>query len=354
MPKISDLTTRNVASSDLLAVVDPTTGVAGKATVLAVTAAGTDFLTQAEADALYAPTGDYLTEAEADALYEPIGGGSAPVELAGTAGNEFIRVEDETLLSSTVGDARGKGAIDLQIKRTTAANVASGTYSLLLAGKDCKANGNYGTALGKSSVASGAYALACGNACTASQSGAVAVGDSSTASGTNAVVFGASNTSSGTSSVATGLRAVASMYGQKAHAAGRFAANGDAQTSQFVLRASTTDATQTEMFLDGSSARMVLSNDSTWHFDIMVVARRTDANDESATYRFTGGIDRNASAATTALLAEPSKVSVEDTVAWDVDVTADTTNGSLRIRVTGQAAKTIQWVAFTRVVSTLG
>ena len=100
---------------------------------------------------------------------------------------------------------------------------------------------------------------------------------------------------------------------------------------------------------------MVLPNDSSWAFKILVVARRTDANDESAMYHFLGGIDRNASAATTATVGNVSKtVIAEDTAQWDCDVDADTTNGSLRIQVTGQAAKTIRWVARIELVEVTG
>lgn len=35
----------------------------------------------------------------------------------------------------------------------------------------------------------------------------------------------------------------------------------------------------------------------------------------------------------------------EDTAAWDVDVLADDANDALVIKVTGEAAKTINWVA---------
>ena len=109
------------------------------------------------------------------------------------------------------------------------------------------------------------------------------------------------------------------------------------------------------MFLNGSNARMVLPNDSTWAFDILLVARRTNANDESAAYQVLGCIDRNASAGTTAIVGSITKtVIAEDTAAWDIDVDADTTNGSLRIRVTGEASKTINWVAHVRTVETTG
>lgn len=138
------------------------------------------------------------------------------------------------------------------------------------------------------------------------------------------------------------------------HAAGNFAVAGDAKTGQYVAKVSTANNTQTELLVNGGQ-RLVLANDSTWKFDIHVVARRTDADNESAAYTFEGCIDRNGSAATTALVGTVlSTVVAEDTVAWDVAVDADTTNGALRIRVTGENAKTIRWVAFVRTVEVTG
>jgi len=84
------------------------------------------------------------------------------------------------------------------------------------------------------------------------------------------------------------------------------------------------------------------------------VGRRTDVDGESAGYRFAGVIDRQTNAASTALVDGVSKDRIEDTAQWDADVSADTTNGSLKIEVTGQAAKNINWVAFIRLVSTTG
>jgi hypothetical protein len=138
------------------------------------------------------------------------------------------------------------------------------------------------------------------------------------------------------------------------HAAGNFAVAGDAKTGQYVAKASTTDATVTEMLVN-TTERLVLPNDSTWKFEVHVVARRTDVDGESAAYKFEGCIDRNANAASTALVGSViNTILAEDTVAWNVTVDADTTNGSLRVQVTGEAAKTIRWVAFIRTVEVTG
>jgi hypothetical protein len=187
---------------------------------------------------------------------------------------------------------------------------------------------------------------------------ATAIGHNTSATGSHAVAFGGDNNeASGDYAYASGLNSVSNLYGGWAHASGTFANDGDAQTRVLVLRTQTTNATVTEMFLDGTGGtqRMVLADDTTWAFRILVSARRTDANNESAVYQFVGGIDRNATAGTTAIVGTVSKTVVaEDTAAWDVTVNADTTNGSLRIQVTGQAAKTIRWVARAELVEVTG
>lgn len=129
------------------------------------------------------------------------------------------------------------------------------------------------------------------------------------------------------------------------------------QTSTLLLRTQTTNNTVTEMFLDeiGGSQRMILPNDTTWTFRILVTARRTDVNNQSAAYQFLGAIDRNASAGTTALVAAASKTVIAENVGgWDCNVNADTTNGALRIQVTGVNGSTINWAARVELVEVTG
>ncbi len=134
--------------------------------------------------------------------------------------------------------------------------------------------------------------------------------------------------------------------GSSSFASGNFSALADAQTVVGILRRSTTNATPAELFLDGSSTRMVLPNDTTWTFDCTVVARRTDADGESAGYKLVGVIDRQTNAASTALVGTvTTTVIAEDNAAWDVTATADTTNGALVITVTNEAGKTVRSVS---------
>lgn len=133
-----------------------------------------------------------------------------------------------------------------------------------------------------------------------------------------------------------------------------FSAHGDASTVINVLRNSTSNNSQTELFLNGSSVRLVLSNDTSWIFDCKIVARRTDADNESAGYLLEGMIDRQTNAASTALVGTVTKTVYSEDSDWDVTAEADSTNGALVIKVTGETSKTIRWAASCRTVEVTG
>lgn len=319
----------------------------------------------------------------------PAGFGT-PVRLAGTRVIE--NSQQEALSATAPTTARGTGSVDMQVKRSAGNQVTAGAYATISGGLDNRASnasssvhggragicagnatvvagGHTGSTLQNYCVALGGYgnvvsgSLRCvmfGGKSNSTTSGAETVvfgGTGHTLTTANSVVLGGASCTctAGTNNAAMGNHAKASKRAEIAHAAGFFAADEDAQGAQYVLRNSTTNATPAVLFLNGSSERLTLTNDATFFFDILVVARRTDANDESAAYHFAGCIDRNASAAATALVGSVTKtVIAEDTAAWDCNVTADSTNGAISITVTGEAAKTIRWVAHVRTVETIG
>jgi hypothetical protein len=217
-------------------------------------------------------------------------------------------------------------------------------------GQYATASNSYANAIGFYATASGSSSTAIGQETTSSGNNSAAIGYVCTASGTGSVAIGSTNSASGLYSLSTGVQSISAIYGKSARASGRFSANGDAQTGQFTLRRATTNDTATVLTADNAAAsttnQVILPNDSTYAFTALVVARRTDANDESAGYEFKGVVDRNTTAATTALVGTVTKtVLAEDTTAWDCNVTADATNGGLAFTVTGEANKTIRWVA---------
>ena len=171
----------------------------------------------------------------------------------------------------------------------------------------------------------------------------------------SAVFGGRANQATGNYSGAIGFGALANLHGQVAQTGDYRSAYGDMQTSVLTVGARTTNNTQTEAFLDGpgGSARLVLPSDTTWAFDIMAVARRTDADNESAMYWARGGIDNNAGVV--ALVGAVSYYhTIEDTAAWSWAVDADAANNSLRVRFTGENAKTILWEARVTLTQVTG
>ena len=173
-------------------------------------------------------------------------------------------------------------------------------------------------------------------------------GCGNTASGSCSTVGGGqNNTASGFgSTVGGGLRAKATKYGEVAHAAGRFAADGDAQHTVLVARDSTTDATANQvLFLDGSSERLTIPAETTWMFTVKLAAHN-DTDNDGGWWFFRGGIRRDASNNTTLIgtvLEDNSKDS--NISSATASVVADDTNEALEIRVTGVASKNIRWVA---------
>jgi hypothetical protein len=173
------------------------------------------------------------------------------------------------------------------------------------------------------------------------------------ASGNNAVAIGSASSATANSTFAVGAGTSASILGVQAYANGMFATAGDAQFMQVLMRNSTTNATITELFIDGSATRLVLPNNSSWTFTILLSARRTDATGGSSGYKFEGVIRKDTTSASATFTGTPSKAILGETnAAWEADVVADTTNGALKINVTGEAAKTIRWVANCSICQT--
>lgn len=222
------------------------------------------------------------------------------------------------------GNARGTYAVDFQIIRTNANQVASGNYAFIGGGAVNRASGSVSViAGGESNVAISQWATIVGgttnnvsglnsfigaggtNTITGATS-AITGGGGSTISSNNAFIGGGdTNTVSGLQSACSGgvnnlvsgaqsailggqngtasaqysailggLRGSAYLYGQKAHASGRFSIDGDAQGSEAILRLvdGFTDLQTKEIYLDGSSLRITGPTNSSMTVNIDIVA----------------------------------------------------------------------------------
>ena len=179
--------------------------------------------------------------------------------------------------------------------------------------------------------------------------GSVALGGNAQAQADRSVAIGTQCYAGDSDSVAMGVSA-ASTQGTFAYANGEFGEPGDAQSLKSVLRNVTTDATPTELFVNGSNARFSIINGSAMTFTIKVIVKEDNTSD-TAGWIFEGVIKNYAG--TTALVGTPSKSVIgkdAGAATWDVAITADDTNDALAVTVTGEAAHNLKWVAVVDAV----
>jgi hypothetical protein len=175
------------------------------------------------------------------------------------------------------------------------------------------------------------------------------LGAGSTADGVCSYAIGGFTLASGDYSMTVGNQSHATKHGQLAQAAGLFSRVGDAQSSSYVTRCATTNATPTEMFLDGATQRLTVTNGATWTFHILVVARSSTG--QSAGYEIKGLIENDGG--TVAFVGTPTYASWEDVPAWTLAAQADNVSKALVVKVTGAAGTNIRWVASVRTAEVL-
>lgn len=213
---------------------------------------------------------------------------------------------------------------------------------------------------GWGSTASGQYAHAEGVLTFATSTAAHAEGDSTNASGASSHTEGSNTTAYGNYAHAQGSYAVASRRAQHAHASGYITAAGDAQAVAMVVRRQTTDATPGVLTGDpvggnltvGATDSSVLTLQASrgFRFRIEAIARNTATGaGEYAAWAITGTVVRG-STGSARIVGTPSVVTDADAgaAAWTLALSVDTSNATynyLALTATGEAAKTIKWVA---------
>ncbi|WP_428937769.1 hypothetical protein [Fontivita pretiosa] len=219
-----------------------------------------------------------------------------------------------------------------------------------------QAIGNYSHAQGYQTIARDAYAHAEGYQTDCYGTAAHAEGYRTITSNTGAHAEGQETQCWGLGGHAEGYFSKSDWTGEHTFAGGRFSTTGDAQGRRMVIRRQTANNTLSELLIDGSFQRMVVPQDTSWVFVIWLIARRTDANDETKAWQIRGAIDRN-TGNTTALVGTPTvEVLAADPAAsaWTVSVEADATNNALVVKVQGENSKTIRWVAAVHIVQVTG
>jgi hypothetical protein len=221
-------------------------------------------------------------------------------------------------------------------------------------GETAKATGSRDVAIGRSAFASGGSSLSLGQSSAASGSNSLGIGRSANAAGYQSGVVGYSADATASRSFALGHSSISNIIGKYAYAGGFVAALGDSQTGTFVLRKGTTDATPAALSTDsvnataGADDQIILPNNSAFGFSGTIIARQQTADGSNyASWEVKGALLRDANAASTVLgNGIINKLyATAGASAWAIALTADTTNGGLKIEATGAAATDIRWVA---------
>ena len=137
-----------------------------------------------------------------------------------------------------------------------------------------------------------------------------------------------------------------------AYASGVFSAQGDAQAGTYILRgvasSTSTFALTTNGLGKSTNNQVILPDNSSYMFKILVTAKSTTSNDEGA-WEFNGSISRYAGANTTAL-KRFNKTKIWASQAYDVDLEADIVNGGLTVNAIGVASGSVRFVAKVETV----
>ncbi|MCM2313223.1 MAG: DUF2793 domain-containing protein [Steroidobacteraceae bacterium] len=277
--------------------------------------------------------------------------------------------------TTTGGNKRGARAVDWQLQRSAAAQVASGANAVVAGGQRNTASDiNATVSGGTTNTASSTNAtVGGGTANTASGSASsVGGGGSNTASGVNSTIAGGNNnsasaeratvggggenTANGGYSCVPGGRhgTVRGIFGARAFASG--GNTGIYQERQLVSRARTTNATVTRLTSDAAAAgttnQLVLPSSSAFAFRGQVLARNESTGDASRWDVF--GLAKNVGG-TCSMVGTPTVTMTHQDAglaALVVAVSADNTNKAIAIDVTGIAATNIKWVASIQTVET--
>jgi hypothetical protein len=263
---------------------------------------------------------------------------------------------------------------DVTDSTNVVAALTAGTNITISAGGTIAASG--GTALNlyaenpssyTSPSATGTNAVAIGSDATASGYGSFATGQDSTASGTRSVAIGYNALSLGSPSYALsaygradqdygatlfGARARSLVQGKAAYGPAYLTALGQVQGGMLVCTALTTNATPATLTTTNSAAsttnQVILPDESAYSFSGTIIARQQTADGSNyASWEVKGALLRDANAASTVLGngIVNQLFATAGAAAWDIALTADTTNGGLKIEATGAATTNIKWVA---------
>lgn len=226
--------------------------------------------------------------------------------------------------SATGGNIRGNYAVDWQLGRNAATQVASGAYSVLAGGLRNTSSAIYGVVSG---------------------------GTQNAASGGNAptVTGGNGNTASADFTRAGGFRAVANQYGMDCYSAGGFADFGssdDCQVYKMQAKGKTDNSTPVRLQLNGINQTPIYPAIASGKVLLALVSIVGVKSDGSAVASYTRRLTVKNVGGSTSLVGSVVSIGTDqEDSATGVSISVDDTSDTLDISVTGIAAETWRWLA---------
>ena len=278
------------------------------------------------------------------------GSGAVAIGYGATASGGYNFAAGASSAGAGASAGTGGGAVSL------GGSYASGTDSFAAAiannTSSYGATGANSVAIGKQAKATGAFATSIGESTQATASNSTSIGYLNQSTGQGSVAIGYNVQATGLQSTAIGLSTRNAINGTLKFAGGKHSVDGDAQTGVYPLMAETTDATpavavtyHNNSATPSTTNQIILPNNSAFAFHGTIVARQDAASGTAcAAWKIEGLIRREGSAGTTVLVNSATTV-LDNTPSWGMALSADTTNGGLKIEVTGAAATNIRWVA---------
>jgi hypothetical protein len=119
-----------------------------------------------------------------------------------------------------------------------------------------------------------------------------------------------------------------------------FAAQGDAQRVEFILRNKTTTNAAVTLLLDGSSSRLTIPSGKILHATVHILGSKSDG---TAVANYMRQVCIKNVGGTTSLVGTVNTIGTDEAAGTSIAITADDTNDALQIAVT--ASETWRWVA---------
>jgi hypothetical protein len=301
-----------------------------------------------ETDAKKLVIGDGVTLGGVLASKFPLDG--TPMNPTGTSsstpsqGSVFLSSEVEAIGGTflggpfVVGNARGNGAVDFQGERTAATQVASGAYSFIVGSTRSTASGTRSAVIASStSTASGSQSLVLCGGSGSSSTGIASLSVNGNAAADNASAF----------------HGIADRFGMFSHGSRggvtNFGSTERAQAVQFLLKGRTTNSTPTELIVNSATYLTIPTNVALFGQIEICAIEETNAT-EAAHFIRKFAIQNLGDS--TSLIGSVTTIGTdyESDSGYDVLIAADDITNYLKIEVTGDASKTLRWMAVVRGV----